>query len=91
RLFRSMQFQNVVPKTQFSSSVEKWKPRRKLLTPCFHADILRGFLTVFNERSQELVEHLRKETKEEFTYIKTPITLTALDIIYGMLKVKIIN
>ncbi|GFS75110.1 cytochrome P450 4c3 [Nephila pilipes] len=66
-----------------TSSVDKWKPRRKLLTPCFHADILRGFLTVFNERSQELVEHLRKETKEEFTYISTPVTLTTLDIIYG--------
>ncbi|GFS80106.1 cytochrome P450 4V2 [Nephila pilipes] len=64
-------------------SVDKWKPRRKLLTPCFHADILRGFLTVFNESSQELVEHLRNETKEEFTYISTPVTLTALDIIYG--------
>ncbi|GFS92416.1 cytochrome P450 4V2, partial [Nephila pilipes] len=66
-----------------TSSVDKWKPRRKLLTPCFHADILRGFLTVFNERSQELVEHLWKETKEEFTYISTPVTLTTLDIIYG--------
>ncbi|GFT92218.1 cytochrome P450 4V2 [Nephila pilipes] len=65
-----------------TSSVDKWKPRRKLLTPCFHADILRGFLTVFNERSQKLVEHLRKETKEEFTYISSPVTLTALDIIF---------
>ncbi|GFY75706.1 cytochrome P450 4V2, partial [Trichonephila inaurata madagascariensis] len=34
-----------------TSSVEKWKPRRKLLTPCFHADILRGFLTVHNIRN----------------------------------------
>ncbi|GFT15406.1 cytochrome P450 4V2 [Nephila pilipes] len=71
-----------------TSSVDKWKPRRKLLTPCFHADILRGFLPVFNEHSQKFVEHLRQETKKEFTYIGTPVTLTALDIIYGNIKVK---
>ncbi|GFS34470.1 cytochrome P450 4V2, partial [Nephila pilipes] len=64
-----------------TSSVDKWKPRRKQLTPCFHADILRGFLTVFNEHSQKLVENLRQETKKEFTYIGTPVTLSALDII----------
>ncbi|GFT65640.1 hypothetical protein NPIL_329611 [Nephila pilipes] len=64
------------------SSVEKWRPRRKLLAPCFHTDILRGFLTIFNERSQTLVEHLRQETKKEFTNIGTPVTLTTLDIIY---------
>ncbi|GFT92281.1 cytochrome P450 4V2 [Nephila pilipes] len=65
-----------------TSSVDKWKPRRKLLTPCFRADILREFLPIFNEHSQKLVEHLRRETKKEFTFIGTPVTLTALDIIY---------
>lgn len=64
------------------SSIEKWKPRRKMLTPCFHADILRGFLTVFNEHSQKLVEHLRQETNKEFTYVLTPVTLTVLHIIF---------
>ncbi|GFT18993.1 cytochrome P450 4V2, partial [Nephila pilipes] len=63
-------------------SGDKWKQRRKLLKSCFHADVLRGFLTVFNERSQKLVEQLSKETEEEFTYIGTPVTLTTLDIIY---------
>ncbi|GFQ81885.1 cytochrome P450 4V2, partial [Trichonephila clavata] len=66
----------------FSSCVEKWKPRRKLLTPCFHADILRGFLPVFNDRSRKLVEHLRQEREKEFINIDTPVTLTALDIIF---------
>ncbi|GFQ97627.1 cytochrome P450 4V2 [Trichonephila clavata] len=65
-----------------TSSVEKWKPRRKLLTPCFHADVLRGFLPVFNERSRKLVEHLRQETEKEFTNIDIPVTLTALDVVY---------
>ncbi|GFR08846.1 cytochrome P450 4V2 [Trichonephila clavata] len=62
--------------------MEKWKPRRKLLTHCFHIDILREYLTVFNQRSQKLVEHLRQETKKEFTYIGPPLVLTSIDIIY---------
>ncbi|GFQ97640.1 cytochrome P450 4V2 [Trichonephila clavata] len=67
-----------------TSSVEKWKPIRKLLTPCFHSDILRGFLPVFNERSRKLVEHLRQESEKEFTNIDIPVTLTALDVIYDI-------
>ncbi|PRD24635.1 UNVERIFIED_CONTAM: Cyp4c3 [Trichonephila clavipes] len=72
-------------------SAEIWKPRRKLLTPCFHTDILRGFLTVFNERSQKLVEHLHQETKKDFTDISTSVTLTTLEIILGTAMEKIIN
>ncbi|CAL1294910.1 unnamed protein product [Larinioides sclopetarius] len=64
-----------------TSEVSKWKPRRKLLMPCFHSDILRGFVPVFNEYSQKFVEFLQKETKKEFTYIETPVTLLTLDII----------
>ncbi|GFQ70072.1 cytochrome P450 4V2, partial [Trichonephila clavata] len=64
-----------------TSTLEKWKPRRKLLTPCFHSDILREYLKVFNECSQNLVEYLRQETKKEFTYIGTPLALTTMDII----------
>ncbi|GFR21841.1 hypothetical protein TNCT_353291 [Trichonephila clavata] len=62
-------------------SAEQWKPRRKLLTPCFHADILRGFLTVFNERSQKLVQHLGQETRKDFTDIGTPVTLATVGVI----------
>ncbi|CAL1276481.1 unnamed protein product [Larinioides sclopetarius] len=64
-----------------TSSVAKWKPRKKLLVPCFHLDVLRGFLPVFNEQSRELVEYFQKETTKDFSYIETPITLTTLDII----------
>ncbi|GFY60490.1 cytochrome P450 4V2 [Trichonephila inaurata madagascariensis] len=62
-------------------SAEKWKARRKLLTPCFHADILRGYLPVFNECSQKLVEHLRQETKKDFTDIANPVTLTTMEVV----------
>ncbi|GBM28354.1 Cytochrome P450 4V2 [Araneus ventricosus] len=64
-----------------TSDASKWKQRRKLLTPCFHSDILRGFLPDFNEYSQKFVEFLQEETKKEFTYIETPVTLLTLDII----------
>ncbi|XP_055948292.1 cytochrome P450 4V2-like [Argiope bruennichi] len=57
-----------------------WKPRRKLLNRCFHSDILRGFLPVFNEHAQELVKVFR-ESENEFTEISHTIALCALDII----------
>ncbi|CAL1285541.1 unnamed protein product [Larinioides sclopetarius] len=64
-----------------TSEVSKWKPRRKLLTPCFHSNILRGYFPIFNEYSQKFVDFLQAETKKEFTYIETPVTLLTLDII----------
>ncbi|XP_055948472.1 cytochrome P450 4V2-like isoform X2 [Argiope bruennichi] len=64
-----------------TSEVSKWKTRRKLLMPCFNLTVLRGFLSLFNEHSQKLVEILQERTKEEFTYIETPITLATMDII----------
>ncbi|KAF8796534.1 Cytochrome P450 4V2 like protein [Argiope bruennichi] len=57
-----------------------WKPRRKLLNRCFHPDILRGFLPVFNEHAQELVKVFR-ESENEFTEIFHTIALCALDTI----------
>ncbi|GBM28366.1 Cytochrome P450 4c3 [Araneus ventricosus] len=73
----------------YYSDASKWKLRRKLLTPCFHSDILRGFLPVFNEYSQKFVEFLQEETKKEFTCIETPVTLLTLDIICGKKKATI--
>ncbi|GFS74835.1 cytochrome P450 4V2 [Nephila pilipes] len=60
---------------------EEWKPRRKLLAPCFHTDILRVYMDVFNEHSQKLARFFSQETKKEFTYVKKPITLVAMDIL----------
>ncbi|KAF8796532.1 Cytochrome P450 4V2 like protein [Argiope bruennichi] len=57
-----------------------WKPRRKLLNRCFHPDILRGFLPVFNEHAQELVK-VFQESENEFTEISHTIALCALNII----------
>ncbi|XP_055948111.1 cytochrome P450 4V2-like isoform X2 [Argiope bruennichi] len=83
-------FEQVIGTGLLNSEVSKWKTRRKLLMPCFNLTVLRGFLSVFNEHSQKLVEILQERTKEEFTYIETPISFTTLDIIYEtMFGVKI--
>ncbi|XP_077969274.1 uncharacterized protein LOC120344841 [Styela clava] len=65
-----------------TSSGDKWKARRRLLTPTFHFSILQDFLEVMNEQSMTFVKLLEKyaENDQEFDIFK-PITLCALDII----------
>lgn len=41
------------------SYAEKWRPRRKLLTPTFHYDILKDFVDVFNRQAQILIQRLQ--------------------------------
>ncbi|XP_042911172.1 cytochrome P450 4V2 [Parasteatoda tepidariorum] len=64
-----------------TSHGQKWKSRRRLLTPAFHFDILKDFLPVINERSRLLVKILEEETTKDYTSIVSPITLCSLDII----------
>ncbi|GFT47452.1 cytochrome P450 4V2 [Nephila pilipes] len=64
-----------------TSPVEKWKPRRKLLLPCFSHAMLREYLTVFNNHSKKFVKFLEKETKQEFFIAQKYFTLLTLDII----------
>ncbi|GFQ67827.1 cytochrome P450 4V2 [Trichonephila clavata] len=64
-----------------TSPVEKWKPRRKSLNPCFHHDMLKIYLEVFNAYSQQLVNILKQETEKEFCDIRKPLTGVALDIV----------
>lgn len=66
------------------STGDKWKTRRKLLTPTFHFKILHDFVSVFNEQAKVLVKKLMPKADG-----KTPvnvfgdITLCTLDIICG--------
>ncbi|GFS75079.1 probable cytochrome P450 4e1 [Nephila pilipes] len=64
-----------------TSPASKWRVRRKLMAPCFHPELLRGFLTVFNERSVELVNILQQETKRDFTNPMKYLANATLDIV----------
>ncbi|XP_055947713.1 cytochrome P450 4c3-like [Argiope bruennichi] len=60
---------------------EKWRKKRKMLTPAFHFNILKDFLHAFNKQSKILVDILKSYTKDEFTDIVPVITKCSLDII----------
>ncbi|GFR06512.1 cytochrome P450 4V2 [Trichonephila clavata] len=64
-----------------TSNDEKWRVRRKMLTPAFHFNILKDFLPVFNKQSKVLMGILENSTQEEFVDIVPLITKCSLDII----------
>ncbi|KAM4709346.1 cytochrome P450 4V2-like [Discoglossus pictus] len=64
-----------------TSTGEKWRSRRKIITPTFHFTILSEFLEVMNEQSNVLVEKLKKHVDKEAFNCFMDITLCALDII----------
>lgn len=66
---------------------EKWHQRRKILTPAFHFNVLKGFCNIFVERSEKLVEKLH-ETKGEAVDVLPYVNNFALDVICGNLSVK---
>ncbi|CDW52767.1 Putative cytochrome p450 4v2 [Trichuris trichiura] len=65
------------------SEAAQWRPRRKLLTPTFHYDILKDFVEVFNQQSRVLLSKIDQLVKEGNEKINTyqHVTLCALDII----------
>jgi cytochrome P450 len=64
-----------------TSYAEKWRPRRKLLTPTFHYDILKDFVEIFNQQSKILVEKMSKHAGKGPFDVYSYVTLCALDII----------
>uniref|UniRef100_T1J572 Cytochrome P450 n=1 Tax=Strigamia maritima TaxID=126957 RepID=T1J572_STRMM len=64
-----------------TSTGRKWQTRRKLLTPSFHFRILDGFIPVFNEQYDVLIEILNQNVKKSSIDIYSFITLCTLDII----------
>jgi len=65
-----------------TSAGEKWKGRRKLLTPAFHFKILDDFIDIYNKQADVLVSKLEPfaDTGREFN-IRSKISLCTLDII----------
>ncbi|XP_010172881.1 cytochrome P450 4V2 [Antrostomus carolinensis] len=64
-----------------TSTGDKWRSRRKMITPTFHFAILTDFLEVMNEQGGILLEKLEKHVDKEPFDIFLDITLCALDII----------
>ncbi|XP_073670498.1 cytochrome P450 4V8 isoform X2 [Paramisgurnus dabryanus] len=64
-----------------TSTGDKWRRRRKMLTPTFHFSILTEFLEVMNEQAEVLIEKLEKHAGKGKFNCFNHITLCALDII----------
>uniref|UniRef100_A0A672QDV2 Cytochrome P450 4V2 n=1 Tax=Sinocyclocheilus grahami TaxID=75366 RepID=A0A672QDV2_SINGR len=64
-----------------TSTGEKWRNRRKMLTPTFHFSILSDFLEVMNEQTDILIQMMQKHIDGEPFNCFSYITLCALDII----------
>uniref|UniRef100_A0A8D0H973 Cytochrome P450 4V2 n=1 Tax=Sphenodon punctatus TaxID=8508 RepID=A0A8D0H973_SPHPU len=64
-----------------TSTGDKWRSRRKMITPTFHFTILADFLEVMNEQASILVDKLEKHVDKEAFDCFLDITLCALDII----------
>ena len=61
---------------------DKWKMRRRLLTPAFHFTILNVFIHVFNKQSRIMCQLFQENSAAEFDIIPY-ITNCTLDIICG--------
>ncbi|XP_041950691.1 cytochrome P450 4V2-like [Alosa sapidissima] len=64
-----------------TSTGDKWRSRRKMLTPTFHFSILLDFLEVMNEQAEVLVSKLQRHVGGPAFNCFSLITLCALDII----------
>ncbi|XP_075716274.1 cytochrome P450 4V2-like [Rhinoderma darwinii] len=64
-----------------TSTGDKWRVRRKMITPSFHFAILSEFLEVMNEQSKILVEKLNSRIGKGSFNCFMDVTLCALDII----------
>lgn len=76
-----LEFQPFPLPCHFCSTGDKWRSRRKMITPTFHFAILNDFLEVMNEQGGILLEKLEKHVDKEPFNIFVDITLCALDII----------
>lgn len=63
------------------SYAERWRPRRKLLTPTFHYDILKDFVDVYNQQAKILIRKIEDKADKGPVDIYPFMTLCALDII----------
>lgn len=85
-----MQKKNIkITKIWVSFVGQKWKRKRKIITPAFHFAVLEKFVDVFNTNGATLVQRLKDEALgEESVDIYKYVTACALDIICGIKSTK---
>ncbi|XP_054707944.1 cytochrome P450 4V2-like [Uloborus diversus] len=64
-----------------TSNGEKWRRRRKLITPTFHLEILRSYLGIFNEQSMIFLEKLKELPKEPYIEVDNLLGKYSVDIV----------
>ena len=65
-----------------TSSGQKWKSRRRAITPTFHFAILKEFVCIFEKQSKRLVEKFRETADTgEAIDVQVPVSLATLDVI----------
>ncbi|GMS79446.1 hypothetical protein PENTCL1PPCAC_1621 [Pristionchus entomophagus] len=64
-----------------TSTHEKWRRRRKMITPAFHFNVLKQFLPVFNKQCKRLIGILSEQELEKDLDVGPFIKRCALDII----------
>lgn len=62
---------------------DKWRVRRKILTPAFHFQILNKYLDITSEQSQKMIDTLREKDTEIIEDIVPMCSTFTLNIICG--------
>ncbi|KAI5643381.1 cytochrome p450 domain-containing protein [Phthorimaea operculella] len=62
------------------SNGEKWKHRRKLLTPAFHFTVLKSFCSTFYDHTTRFLQRIDLETEKDRTDITPLISRTTLNV-----------
>lgn len=65
---------------------QKWRSRRKILTPAFHFKILEEFVETFDRQSTVLIKKLLRFDKNDRVELFPIVALYALDVICGNIK-----
>lgn len=64
-----------------TSTGDKWRTRRKMITPTFHYRILDEFIPIFDKNSRLFIKNLEEYLKKEWVDIIPLVSLCTLDII----------
>lgn len=63
---------------------DKWRSHRKMIAPTFHINILKSFVSVFNQNSKNVVEKMKGEMGKVFD-VHDYMSGVTVDILLGKL------